>query len=183
MRRTLALAGAAVLAIGVNALPAPAAADPIVSDVFINEVAAELDTSIDGGFIEIKNNTDELVLLDDYLLNACSATGFDTVVEFDASDEIPAHGHFLIGDPTYNPGLSGPTAKPFDVSLTLAQSAGGVQLTNGSTPVDDVKWGTPPQDCSGFDSAGLAPDDDESLTRLPDGTWELDEPTPTNSAG
>jgi hypothetical protein len=184
MRRTLALAGAAVLAAGVSALPAPASANPSVTDVIINEVGAALDANVDGGFVELRNTTGAPYSLDNHVLQACDASGIETVIEFDSTDEISAHGFFLVGDPNYNPGLGEPSAdKTFSEAITLAQSGGGVQLVNGSSPEDDVKWGQAPQDCSSFDPAGVVPDDDESLNnQQPADTWVLAEPTPTSSA-
>jgi hypothetical protein len=185
MRRTLALAGAAVLAVGVSALPAPAAADPIVSDVFINEVGAELSklaVGVEGGFVELKNTTGSSFSLDAYQLLSCNPNGNPEVaVDFDNNDSIPAGGTFLIADPMFDSIFSPTPDQLFDSEIdALLQSEGGVALVNGETVKDSVEWGSPPSTCT-YPAAGEVLDDDSSINRASETEWDLAAPTPTGS--
>jgi hypothetical protein len=185
MRRTLALAGAAVLVVGVSALPTPASADPLLPDVVINEIAAELNPSsslhdFEGGFIELINNSSSLVELEGYLLQACDSDGNLTqVVSFGLDHEIAANGGtFVIADPSFDGSLEFVTPNlSFSTTGILLQEGGGVLLEETSTDeVDTVQWGSPPNDCQGFNDVGVDPDDDKSINR--GSPWFKAAPTP-----
>jgi hypothetical protein len=182
IRRALALAGAAVVAVGVSTLstPGPASADPVVvGDLVIQEVAAELvdagsDNDIDGGFAQLVNTTNGSIDASGLTLTACNTTASFSVT-IPASTTIPAGGSYLVGDPAYNPGLFGPTPDR-TFGSALEQIAGGVILKDGSTPLDDIQWGDPHIDCSGLTEAGVTPDNQRSINR--GNPWFLQTPSP-----
>jgi hypothetical protein len=184
MRRTLALAGAAVLAVGVSALPAPAAAGPISPDVVINEIAAELDPlsslhNYAGSFVELVNDSGGLVELEGYTLEACDATsGPYTLAVFDSEDEVLDGETFIIANDAFATALGSPGRDAEFVSgADLSQSGGGVQLVETSTSAEDtVQWSSPPSGCQGFDDVGVDPDDNESINR--GAPWFKATPTP-----
>lgn len=188
MRRTLALAGAAILTVGLSGLAGPASADSGIAqvpDIHLAEVAAELDNSspdhdYDGGFIEIFNNNPSGTTqsLNGWSVEVCNSTsGRVTVVEFGLGDSIAGQGTLLIADRAFvGPGVS--PDRHFDPAMELEQSASGAALVNvSSTPVDTVRWGMP-GGCTSFVDAGDTPNDDRSLNRQPDDTWLRGIPTP-----
>jgi hypothetical protein len=180
MRRTLALAGAAVLAIGISALPAPATADPIVGDVVVSEVAANLvdagpNSNIDGDFVELFNDSSDPVDVGGWAVLGCNPTSGDfEITTIPTGTTIPAGAKYLIADIQYGLG-GGPTAnRTFDSGADLVQSAGGVLLQDSSAAVkDDVKYGNPSSqlDCSAFTASPVSPDNDESINRHPSSGW------------
>lgn len=194
IRRTLALAGVAALAAGFTGLAGPAGADPGITDVpdlSISEVGTELVdagalSDIDGSFIEIRNNTTERIQLQNHEVLACTPEGsLESVVDFVLGDEIAANSTVLIAGPDFNhPSQTSLPDKEFEVgSDPLEQVAGGVQLLDSNTPVDDVKWGmTQGTDCASFFEAGSTPTDAQSLNRVvATDTWALAGPTPEPS--
>jgi hypothetical protein len=182
MRRTLALAGAAVLAVGVSALPAPAAADPISPDVVINEIAAELDPlsslhNYAGSFVELVNDSGGLVELEGYTLEACDATsGPFTLAVFDSDDEVLDGETFIIANDAFANASGSPGRDAaFESGADLSQSGGGVRLVDTFTSVEDnVEWAGSPSGCQGFFDPGVNPDDDKSIHR----GWFKAVPTP-----
>jgi hypothetical protein len=184
MRRTLALAGAAVLAVGVSALPAPAAADPLAPDVVINEVAADLDPdsalhNYASDYIQLKNPTGSAITLEDYTLKACDATsGPTTVVTFLSTDVIPANGLFLIANSDFADTF-GTVNKLFASGVNLVQNGGGVELEDTIADAEDnVQWGSPAIGCQPFFDPGVDPDDDMSINA--GSPWFKAAPTPAS---
>jgi hypothetical protein len=184
IRRALALAGAAVLAVGVSTLSTagPASADPVVlGDVEINEIAAELDSAgpnsdIDGGFVELRNTTGGSLDVSGLKLMACNTTASFSVT-IPNSTTIPAGGKYLVGDPTYST-VTGAT-EDISFSSTLAQTDGGAILydVDGTSVLDDIQWGSDPHiACDGLTDAGVTPDDQQSINR--GSPWFLQSPTP-----
>jgi hypothetical protein len=180
MRRTLALAGAAVLAVGVSALPAPASADPIVGDVVVSEVAANLvnagaNSDIDGDFVELFNDSANSINIGGWDVFGCNPTSGDfKIATIPTSTILPAGEKYVIADPDYADSGAPELNRLFDEGADLVQSAGGVLLqTNSAVVKDDVKWGTLSSglDCAAFTASPVSPDSDESINRHPSLGW------------
>lgn len=193
IRRTFALTGAAVLALGFAGLAGPAAADDAgVSvarpDAILFEFGVRMDTTVGGDaiagtFIELKNtNPSSSVSLQGYSLRGCTATSGPTpLATFGPADVIPANGVFLIGNNAYA-SSDGPERNIgflASVDDLLVQENGALELEENSTSdVHNVGWGMPAGTCS-FDAAGVTPNDDNSLNWIPSTeSWVRAAPTP-----
>lgn len=196
MRRTLALAGIAVL--GVTGLAGPASADPGagVTDhggIFINEFSVDLvdagtSNDIDGTFLELINHNPTATSIADFEVSGCDATNArEVIAQVPAGVMLDPNETYLIADDTYASGGGDAPNLGFDNDAPdLVQADGGLLLTNSpsGTPQDDVKWGDPQDlDCASFVDANVLPTDDESVNRsFVNDTWFLDnEPTPTRA--
>lgn len=185
MRRTLALAGAAVLTVGLGTLAGPASADTGIAlqetDALINEVAADLDPmaqDYDGSFVEFidhRTNPQGDIELDGWTLSVCGSTsgsGLTTVVEFGPDHFVPEDGKFLVGDLTFDNDIDSPSPDAIVPGLNnLERAGGGVQLMDTSSSVDNVEWGDSHADCVNFadarDPSGdpVSPTGSESINR------------------
>lgn len=175
MRRTLALAGAVILAAGLGGLASgTASADHgVTHDVETSEVAVDLDTTfqddpLEGTAVELQNN-DKISSksLDRYELRGCTASADFLIFDFGPSDVIAADDQFLIADPS---SYSGPTAEAFFATPArgqLNQDDGGVRLIDTITGlvVNGVQWGMPDDACTSLDPAdgSASPTDTHSL--------------------
>jgi hypothetical protein len=194
IRRTLALAGAATLALAASGLAGPAAADsgPGITThdgVLINEIAAQLDStghSITGGFIELINPAEELDSVDisGWKVSFCTTGGeFEDAAVIQNNTVLAPGDTYLIGDFAYVPGAPSRAANQTFPSQNhvLEAAGGGVLLENGTGGVDDIMWGNPKDettiDCVNFNPANATPDQDDSINR--DSPWQLLSPTPT----
>jgi hypothetical protein len=194
IRRTLALAGAAALALAASGLSGPAAADPgpgitTHEGVVLNEIAAELDlvaSGYVGGFIELKNTTGNPIDISGWTVSVCTddAEFVEDIPDATSIDLGPGET-YLIGDFNYVPGLESEIADmEFDGSgEVLEQDGGGVLLKNGAQEVDNIQWGNPHDgdlDCASFSNeagSDVLPTDEESINRA--SPWELLSPSPT----
>lgn len=200
IRRALALAGAAALTVGAVGLPGPAAADEAgvtqtLPDAAISEIGIQMDTDVNGQqisgtFIEVKNLTSDPVSLENYTVEACTASsGLTDIPEpFDSTDEIPAGetDRFLLANDVYNAVFGLPARdQEFDSAVNgfLEQDHGGLLLTDADTGLfHRVEWGMAHPDCQGFEPASVVPTGDKSLN-WSDSEWKLAEPSPENASG
>lgn len=195
MRRTLALAGAAVLTIGIIGLAGPAAADSdagIASHgVVINQVGADLvdagsGGNIQGSFVQIINHTGSSVELDDFTLSGCDATsGLVTFATIPVNTTLPNGETYLIADEAYHSGGGPLRDQQFAIGADLDQSASALRLVDSASSIQDaVKWGmVPDSTCASFpealDPSGnpVSPNDTQSLNRdFSIDRWTLESP-------
>lgn len=174
MRRTLALAGAAILAAGLGGLASgSASADHgVTHDVEASEVAVDLDTTfqedvLEGTVVELHNNDKvSSKSLDRYKVRGCTASDSFQIIAFGPGHVIAADDQFLIADPS---NYSGPAEAFFanPARGLLNQDDGGVMLEDTITGlvVNGVQWGMPHADCASLDPAdgGASPTDTHSL--------------------
>lgn len=176
MRRTLALAGAAILAAGLGGLASGGSASAdhgVAHNVEASEVAVDLDTDfqgsgLEGTFVELQNNTGSSQPLDGYEVWGCTASTDFQIIAFGPSHDIDPDDQFLIADPS---NYSGPRSAEASFANParglLNQDDGGIRLIDPVGTVNGVKWGMPSQDtaCAGLPTAkdGASPTDTHSL--------------------
>jgi hypothetical protein len=201
IRRTLALAGAAALAVAASGLAGPAAADSgpgiTTHDVLqITELAAGLSAdstlhNLDGGFIELFNPANPItepfdtVDISGFTVSVCTNDDeFANIVTIPSNTVLSPGQHYLIADASYD-GIESPDPDAFfqqvaQEGVSLTSAGGGVLLKDGNTVIDHIQWGEPDEgslECETFNEAGEVPTPDESINR--DSPWELQSPSPT----
>lgn len=191
MRRTLALVGAAALAVAGLAGPASANDNGVSShgDVALSEVGVVLDTTVEGSYGEIESFEPTGHDLDGFELWGCTASDAFLISDYGTGDVIDlTNGPFyLTADIDYSGGASPDRLFPSDAQGDLNQVNGGVFLRDTTvTPNQDrgVQWGMPHPACRNLDKAidDASPTDLQSLHF--DGTnWDLDDPSPESQIG